>query len=128
MAITYRLRQDNRQVTKYPGKWFAHSVNLRTVDTDEVARIIERNCPVKRSDVLAVITELGDVMRQLLSESHRVRLKGIGSFMTSIQGTPCDHPSQYSPKYIRGVKLNFTADKEMEFDNVRYEALPYNPK
>jgi hypothetical protein len=48
--------------------------------------------------------------------------------MTSIQGTPCDHPSQYSPKYIRGVKLNFTADKEMEFDNVRYEALPYNPK
>ena len=124
--MIYRLRQDNRRVSKYPGKWFAHAVNLRTVDTDEVARIIERNCSVKRSDVLAVITELGDVMRQLLSESHRVKLKGIGSFMTSITGTPCDHPVKYGPKYIKGVKLNFKADKEMDFSDVRFEALPYN--
>ena len=54
MTVFYKLRQDNQERSKYKGQWFAHTVNLGTIETDELARIIERNCSVKRSDVLAV--------------------------------------------------------------------------
>ena len=112
MAVFYKLRQDNRAISMYPGKWFAHAVNLGTVETDDVARIIERDCSVKRSDVVAVLIELGDVMKQLLGDSHRVRLKGIGSFMTSVSGKPCDTPADYDDTYINKVNINFLPDKE----------------
>ena len=48
MTVFYKLRQDNQERSKYKGQWFAHAVNLGTIETDELARIIERNCSVKR--------------------------------------------------------------------------------
>ena len=63
MAIIYRLVRDERKNSPYKGKYFARAVNLGTIETDELARLIERNCSVKRSDVLAVLAELSDVHR-----------------------------------------------------------------
>ena len=57
MAIFYRLVRDERKDSPYKGMYFARAVNLGTIETDELARIIERNCSVKRSDVLAVLAE-----------------------------------------------------------------------
>lgn len=123
MSIIYRIQQDNRRQSPYPGKYFGHAVNMGTISTEEVARMIERNCSVKRSDVMAVIIELGDVMRQLLGDSHRVRLKGIGSFMPSITGRPCDTPQEYGMRHIKGVKVNFKADRDIVPDT-ECEPLP----
>ena len=64
--ITYRVRQDNTSWSRYPKHFFAHSVNLRTVETSELAAIIQSNCSVKRSDVMAVLIELGETVQQLL--------------------------------------------------------------
>ena len=84
MTVFYRLRQDNQERSRYRGCYFARAVNLGTIETDELARIIECNCSLKRSDVLAVLTELSDVVSKLLADSHRVRLAGIGSLMVGI--------------------------------------------
>ena len=92
MAIIYRLVRDERKNSPYKGKYFARAVNLGTIETDELARLIERNCSVKRSDVLAVLAELSDVIAQKLADSHRVRLAGIGSLMVGLNGQPCPLP------------------------------------
>ena len=76
--ITYRVRQDNTSWSRYPKHFFAHSVNLRTVETSELAAIIQSNCSVKRSDVMAVLIELGETVQQLLADSHRVHIDGLG--------------------------------------------------
>ena len=99
MTVFYRLRQDNQERSKHKGQWFAHAVNLGTIETDELARLIERNCSVKRSDVLAVLAELSDVIAQKLADSHRVRLAGIGSLMVGLNGQPC---VRISTKYFFG--------------------------
>lgn len=124
MAITYRLRQDNQERSQYKGKWFGHAVNLGTVETDDMARIIERNCSVKRSDVLAVLSELSEVMRQQLQNSHRVRLAGIGSFMVGINGRPCDRPEDYNVSYVTGLHICFKAEKELRLDGTDVVPLP----
>ncbi len=124
MTVFYRLRQDNQERSKYKGQWFAHAVNLGTVETDELARIIERNCSMKRSDVLAVLAELSDTIAHLLADSHRVRLAGIGSLMVGLNGQPCSEPSQYDPSYVTGLHLCFKPEKELRLTDAEIAPLP----
>ena len=61
MAVKYRIYQSNRKGT-FKGKWYARAVHEGTVTTDELADIMQNNCTVKRSDILAVISELVETM------------------------------------------------------------------
>ena len=58
MAVLYRLSQNKNEDSKIYGKWFAQAVMTGTVDTNALANIMQRNCTVKKSDIMAVITEL----------------------------------------------------------------------
>jgi len=88
MAVLYRLSQNRMKDSKAFGKWFAQAVMTGTVDTDELADIMQRNCTVKKSDILAVITELIETMQDQLQNSKRVKLKGFGAFKIGIENTP----------------------------------------
>ena len=124
MAIIYRLVRDERKNSPYKGKYFARAVNLGTIETDELARLIERNCSVKRSDVLAVLAELSDVIAQKLADSHRVRLAGIGSLMVGLNGQPCSDPTQYDASYVTGLHLCFKPEKELRLTDADIQPLP----
>lgn len=124
MTVFYKLRQDNQERSKYKGQWFAHAVNLGTIETDELARIIERNCSVKRSDVLAVLAELSDTIRLLLADSHRVRIAGIGSLMVGLNGRPCSDPTKYTNDHITGLHLCFKPEKEQRLTDADFAPLP----
>jgi hypothetical protein len=124
MAIFYRLVRDGRKDSPYKGKYFARAVNLGTIETDELARIIERNCSVKRSDVLAVLAELSDTISQLLADSHRVRLAGIGSLMVGLNGQPCSDPTEYDNSYVTGLHLCFKPEKELRLMDAEIAPLP----
>ena len=78
MSVLYRLHQDQSVGTKRSGKWYARMVPIGMIDTRGLAEIIQRNCTVKRSDVMAVLEELVDTMRDQLQDSKRVKLDGFG--------------------------------------------------
>ena len=124
MAVIYRMSKDTRTHTAHPGKWFPRAVNLGTVETAELARMVQRNCSVKRSDVTAVIIELSEVIQQLLRDSHRVRLDGIGSLMVGLSSDPCDGPKDFSREKLRNVHICFKPEKDMRMDDVELTALP----
>ena len=67
MAVFYRLHQDQSTGTKRSGKWYARAVPTAVIGTRQLAEIIQRNCTVKKSDVMAVLEELVEVM-----DRHRV--------------------------------------------------------
>lgn len=114
MAIIFRLVRDGREYSPYRGQWFARAVNLGTVETDALATIIERNCSMKRSDVLAVLTELGEVIRQQLASSHRVRLTGIGSFMAGIDNRcGCQDPQHFDPDNVKALHICFKPERDL---------------
>ena len=58
MAVLYRLSKNNNQYNAGYGQWYAQSVMTETVDTDKLATIMQRNCTVKKSDILAVFMRL----------------------------------------------------------------------
>ena len=124
--ITYRLRQDNTSWSRYPKHYFAHSVNLRTVETDELAAIIQSNCSVKRSDVMAVLIELGETVQQLLADSHRVHINGLGWLKLGLECTPCPPDRPFSTKMIRGLKVNFKPEAVLMPEKPVFVELPRN--
>ena len=48
MAVLYRLGQNKMKKSSAYGKWFVQEVMTDTVDTDELAEIMQRNCTVKK--------------------------------------------------------------------------------
>ena len=83
MAVFYRLHQDQSTGTKRSGKWYARAVPTACIGTRQLAEIIQRNCTVKKSDVMAVLEELVEVMKDQMQDSKRVKLDGFGSFKIS---------------------------------------------
>ena len=92
------------------GKWFAQAVMTGTVDTDALAEIMQRNCTVKKADILAVITELIETMQDQLQDSKRVKLNGFGAFKIGIEnaaGGAATAAEFSAGKNIKGLHVLF---------------------
>lgn len=97
MSVVYRLTQDNRKQSKTKGKWYARSLHTGVIDIDGLASIMQANCTLKKSDILAVIAELVDVMRAQLQNSQKVILGGLGSFKVGLKTKPADTSLDFNP-------------------------------
>lgn len=107
MAVKYRLYQSAQEGATF-GKWYAKAVVDEVVETDALSEIIQRNSSMKRSDVLAVLSELSEVMRDQLQAGNRVRIEGLGSFKVGFSSKPADTREEWSPTtHISGTHINF---------------------
>ena len=113
MAVFYRLSQVTSPKQKGYGKWYPRAVMTNTVDTDALATIMQRNCTVKKSDILAVISELIETMQDQLQDSKRVKLNGFGSFKIGMSSTGADKASDFDArKNIKGFMPEVKTDSE----------------
>ena len=127
MPVMYKLRQDNRECSNFKGYWFAHTVNLGTIDTEDLAEIIQRNCSLKKSDVVAVMIELTELVQQKLLDFHRVRIGGLGSLMVGIHGRGAPTPQDFSPsENIHGLHLIFIPEADFLADGEVVEMPKYD--
>ena len=95
MSVVYRLTQDNRKESKTKGKWYARALHTGVIDIEGLANIMQANCTLKKSDILAVIAELVDVMRAQLQNSQKVVLDGLGSFKVGLKTKPADTSTDF---------------------------------
>ena len=125
MAVNYKMYQDNRKESKTKGKWFARAIHNGVVETKELAAIIERNCSMKKSDVQAVLTELTEVMTDLLQRSIRVKLNGLGSFKIGISTRAAESVKEFSlEKNLKNVHVLFQPEVKVDRSNkARTKAL-----
>ena len=96
--------------SKAYGKWFAQAVMTGTIDTDALAEIMQRNCTVKKSDILAVISELIETMQDQLQNSKRIKLNGFGAFKLGIEnaaGGAATAAEFSAGKNIKGLHVLF---------------------
>ena len=74
--IKYQNR--NERSSAY-GKYFAKAVyDEKFVETEELASYIQSQASVKKSDIIATLTELGEALKHFLELGQKVRLEGIG--------------------------------------------------
>ena len=75
-----KLQNTNDDSTAF-GKWFATAVyDQHFITTEELADFIQKQASVKKSDIKAVLDDLGDAMKHFFELGQKVRLDGIGIF------------------------------------------------
>ena len=111
MSVFYRLHQSTNEDPSMNGKWYARAVPTTLITTKELAEIMQRNCTVKKADIVAVIAELVDTMRDQLQQSHRVKIDGLGSFKLGLNSTGSATAAALDVrKNIKGVHVVFTPE------------------
>lgn len=123
MAVKYKIYQSNREGS-YKGKWYARALHDGTVTTDDIADTIQNNCSVKRSDVLAVISELVEVMGTQLQNSMKVKLDRFGTFKIGLATTPADSAAEFSAaSNIKGMHVLFAPEVTVDAKGSRQKAF-----
>ena len=136
MSVLYRLHQDQSHGTPRSGKWYARMVPVGVIDTRALAEIIQRNCTVKKADVMAVIEELVEVMKDQMQDSKRVKLDGFGSFKIGINCRGARSAKAFTvTDNIEGLHVVFTPERTHDqagnrvkqfLHGVKVEELPEN--
>ena len=74
-----KLKNNNRLNTAAYGKYYATAVyDNHFVETDEIADYIQRQASVKKSDIKAVLQELGEALKHFFEMGQKIKLSGIG--------------------------------------------------
>ena len=136
MSVFYRLHQDQSTGTKRSGKWYARAVPTDVINTRQLAEIIQRNCTVKKSDVMAVLEELVEVMKDQMQDSKRVKLDGFGSFKIGIESKGAQTAGKYSvSEHVKGLHVVFMPERTTDsggnkskqfLQGCKVEELPLN--
>lgn len=108
MAVKYRLMKNNNKQSAYFNQFYAKAAITDEVNLNTLSERIQRNCSMKKSDVLAVLTELVEVMKDELQSSHSVRIDGLGMFKIGIKGSYAKTVEEFNPATnIHGYRVNF---------------------
>ena len=95
---------------KVNGKWYPKSVLVGSpVTTEQVAKRLAAESTVSPADVRAVLTALGGVMGDYMSQGRSVKLDGVGSFyftaVTNKNGGATEE--EVTANQISGVRVRF---------------------
>ena len=114
--LNYKVYMNkNKKNLKTYNKFYARAVYLGTTELAGMADKIQANCSVKKSDVLAVLTELAEVMTAELQDSKIVKIAGLGSFKLTLKSVGAESIKEFSAaKNIKKVNIRFTPEAHVD--------------
>ena len=81
MSQKFRKLQNSNDESTAFGKWFATAVyDQHFIETEQLAEFIQTQATVKKSDIKAVLDELGGALKHFFELGQKVKLDGIGIF------------------------------------------------
>ena len=109
MALFVRKYQNNnKKMEKAYGKFYARAVAIDKVEIAELADEIQDNCTVKRSDILAVLSEMGPSIKKMVQRSMKVVIPYLGTFRLGVSSAGVDDPEEFDvKKVVKGVHVLF---------------------
>lgn len=117
MAVFVKTYQDNRKNgTKL---FYGRAYHPQVINRDKLADRIQRNCSMKKSDVLAVLTELTEVMTDELQNSNTVLLDDFGYFRISVKTVGAMTEEDFNlHENVKGLVVRFRPTAKRSYGNV----------
>ena len=107
-----KLQNKNDESTAY-GKWFATAVyDQRFITTEELAEFIQTQASVKKSDIKAVLDELGGALKHFFELGQKVRLDGIGIFKVGFSSIGAATKDGCGAQNITTLRVLFQPESE----------------
>jgi predicted histone-like DNA-binding protein len=96
MAVHIKLIKNNIKRSSGYGKYYAKAVSQGELTLGDIAKEACRNSGCSEGTVVAVVTELQDILKQRLSEGQTVVLPGIGRFSLRVESIGVDDPKDFN--------------------------------
>ncbi len=118
--IFYELRQNKNNKSQVFGKWFAHSKSIETLNTRKLAKHISEHGSVYTQDVVfGVLEKFRSCLVEMLLESKRVKIDGLGTFFTTLENEPGGAPKKEEfnvGKNLKALHIRFMPEQEQEMN------------
>ena len=107
-----KLQNQNDHSTAY-GKWFATAVyDQHFIETEELAEFIQTQASVKKSDIKAVLDELGGALKHFFELGQKVKLDGIGIFKVGFSSIGANDKEDCGAQNITTRRVLFQPETE----------------
>ena len=118
--IFYELRQNKNNKSRIFGKWFAHSKAVEIMNTRKLAQHISEHGSIYTPDVVfGVLEKFRSCLVEMLLESKRVKIDGLGTFFTTIENEPggADKVEDFNvQKNLKALHIRFKPEGEQEMN------------
>ena len=118
--IFYLLKQNNNSDAKVYGKWFAQAKSVETMNTRKLANHISEHGSIYTPDVVfGVLEKFRSCLLEMLLESKRVKIDGLGTFYTTIENEPGGALSKDDfnvNKNLKALHIRFIPEQEQELN------------
>ena len=102
-----KSQNKNEQSSAY-GKYFAMAVyDSHFIGTEELSDFIQRQASVKKSDIKAVLQELGEALKHFFELGQKIKLDGIGIFKVGISSSTADTEAGCTASLVKRSRVNF---------------------
>ena len=102
---------------KINGKWYPQAVLVgRRISTEQISKRLAAESTVSPADVIAVLTALGSVMADYMSQGHSVKLDGVGTFYLTATAAKngVSNAKDVNADQIVGVRVRFLPETHYE--------------
>ena len=118
--IFYNLKQNKVKSSKIYGKWFAIGKTIETQNTRKLANHIAEHGSIYTPDVVfGVLEKFRSCLLEMLLESKRVKIDGLGTFFTTIENTEGGAAKKEDfnvQKNLKALHIRFMPEGEQELN------------
>ena len=118
--IFYELKQNKNQLSKIFGKWFAHIKAVETLNTRKLAQHISEHGSIYTPDVVyGVLEKFRSCLLEMLLESKKVKIDGLGIFYCTIENEKGGAVSQDKfsvGSNLKALHIRFLPEQEQEMN------------
>ena len=116
--IFYLLKQNKVTSSKIYGKWFAQGKTIETLNTRKLANHIAEHGSIYTPDVVfGVLEKFRSCLLEMLLESKRVKIDGLGIFFTTLENEKggAAKKEDFNPqKNLKALHIRFLPDQTTE--------------
>ena len=111
MSQKFIKSKNNNMRSNAFGKYFAKAVyDKGFIGTKQLAEFIQTQASVKRSDIVAVLDELGSAMKHFFELGQKVQLDGIGIFKVGFSSIGVEKAEDCGAQNITTRRVLFTPE------------------
>lgn len=113
MSQKYIKTQNNNHQSAAYGKYYAQAVyDNKFIETEELASFIQTQASVKKSDIKAVLQELGEAMKHFFELGQKIHLAGIGIFKVGFSSIGVSKKEDCTASTITTRRILFQPETE----------------
>ena len=116
--ILYEVKQNQNEHNAAFGKWYAKIKSLETLNTRKMAQHIAEHGSIYTPDVVyGVLEKFRSCLIEMLLESKKVKIEGLGTFYTTIENKKKGSLTKddYSVReHINGLHIRFLTEQTTE--------------